>query len=54
MKSAIGFAARSVGMGLVHLTELTVLETFCLYGTQVADGGVAELTKALPNCRVFS
>jgi len=40
--------------GLVHLTGLPALKILGLTGTQVTDAGVAELQKALPNCRIFS
>ena len=42
--------------GLVHLKELANLQTLWLNylgnGTKVADAGVAELQKALPNCKI--
>ena len=38
--------------GLKHLTALTGLETLNLGKTQVTPGGVAQLQKALPKCKV--
>lgn len=38
--------------GLKHLTALTSLETLSLGKTQVTPGGVAQLQKALPQCKV--
>jgi hypothetical protein len=36
----------------VHLKGLTRLETLTLGGTKITDTGVAELQKALPNCKI--
>ena len=38
--------------GLVHLKGLTSLQSLSLYRSQVTDAGVAELQKALPNCKI--
>jgi hypothetical protein len=38
--------------GLVHLKGLTKLETLSLNFTKVTDAGVADLQKALPNCKI--
>lgn len=38
--------------GLVHLVGLTNLQRLSLNDTQVTDAGVAELQKALPNCKI--
>ena len=38
--------------GLVHLKGLTGLQVLFLMNTKVTDAGVADLQKALPNCRV--
>jgi hypothetical protein len=37
---------------LVHLKGLTNLKQLVLKGTKVTDAGVAELQKALPNCKI--
>ena len=37
---------------LVHLKDLTQLEHLYLNNTQVTDAGVAELQRALPNCKI--
>ena len=37
---------------LAHLSGVTALETLDLSDTQVTDGGVGELQKALPNCEI--
>ena len=37
---------------LIHLKELTKLESLRLDTTQVTYAGVAELKKALPNCTI--
>ncbi|MEE3369009.1 MAG: hypothetical protein VX346_06665 [Planctomycetota bacterium] len=39
-------------MGLAHLKETTNLQTLSFDYTQVTDTGVAELQKALPNCKI--
>ena len=39
--------------GLVHVRGLAKLRSLLLYGTKVTDAGVAELQKALPNCKIF-
>ena len=39
-------------LGLVHLKGLTRLETLTLGGTKITEAGVAELQKALPNCKI--
>jgi len=36
----------------VHLKGLTKLERLYLAGTKVTTTGVADLKKALPNCRI--
>ena len=38
--------------GLVHLKGMTGLQTLYLRGTKVTDAGVADLQKALPNCKI--
>ncbi len=38
--------------GLVHLTGLTNLQTLNFSFTKITDAGVAELQKALPNCKI--
>ena len=38
--------------GLVHLKGLTNLQTLNFSGTKVTDAGVAQLKKALPNCKI--
>ena len=45
---------RITDAGLVHLKELTSLETLTLSETQVTDAGVAELQQALPDCKIFN
>jgi hypothetical protein len=37
----------------VHLKGLTGLQTLYLRSTKVTDAGVAELKKALPNCKIY-
>ena len=37
---------------LVHLKELTKLRELDLEDTQATDAGIAELQKALPNCKI--
>ena len=44
--------AQITDAGLVHLKGLTNLRTLYLYGTQITDADIADLKKALPNCRV--
>ena len=39
-------------MGLVHLKEMTQLESLGLRDTQVTDAGVDDLQQALPNCKI--
>ena len=39
--------------GLVHIKELTNLRLVDLSFTQVSDAGIAELRKALPNCKII-
>jgi len=39
-------------MSAVNLKGLTKLETLWLEGTHVTDAGVAELQKALPDCKI--
>jgi len=36
----------------VYLKGLTMLQELWLDDTQVTDAGIAELTKALPNCSI--
>ena len=43
-----------IDAALVHLTGLTSLTYLGLSDTQVTRAGVAELKKALPNCRISS
>ena len=38
--------------GLVHLKRLTKLQRLVLDFTKVTDAGVADLQKALPNCKI--
>ena len=38
--------------GLVHLKGLTNLQELDLEDTQATDAGIAELQKALPNCKI--
>jgi len=38
--------------GLPHLKDLTNLTYLNLIETQITDSGVAELQKALPNCKI--
>ena len=38
--------------GLVHLKRLTRLQRLVLDFTKVTDAGVADLQKALPNCKI--
>ena len=40
--------------GLVHLRELTNLETLDLRGTVATEAGAAKLHKALPNCKIVT
>jgi len=39
--------------GLKHLSGLSELEFLWVHNTEVTDAGVAELQKALPNCKIF-
>jgi Leucine-rich repeat (LRR) protein len=39
--------------GLVHLKGLTNLQQLYLEDTQITDAGVADLQKALPNCKIY-
>ena len=39
--------------GLLHLAGMRSLEALYLNNTQVTDAGVAELQKALPNCKII-
>ena len=39
-------------LGLVHLKGLTNLQTLSLNCPKITDVGVAELQKALPNCKI--
>ena len=39
--------------GLEHLKGLTSLKELNLFGTKVSDTGVANLQKALPNCKII-
>ena len=38
--------------GLVHLKGLSSLQTLDLRFTQITDQGIADLKKALPNCKI--
>ena len=38
--------------GLVHLQGLTKLQTLGFSGTKVTETGIADLQKALPNCKI--
>ena len=38
--------------GLVHLKGLTNLRLLSLKKTQITSAGIAELQKALPNCKI--
>ena len=38
--------------GLVHLRGLTNLQVLDVKNTQATDAGIAELQKALPNCKI--
>tara|TARA_B100001123_G_C15315936_1_gene1026123 strand:+ start:3047 stop:3181 length:135 start_codon:yes stop_codon:yes gene_type:complete len=40
-------------VGKSHLKELVNLQTLYLGGTKVTDAGVAELQKALPDCKIY-
>ena len=40
------------GEGLVHLNGLTNLQTLDLAFTKTTDVGIADLKKALPNCKI--
>jgi len=44
---------RVTDAGLEHLKELTGLRRLDLRFTQVTDVGADELSKALPNCRIY-
>ena len=44
--------AQVTDAGLVHLKGMTKLERLYLAGTKVTTTGVADLKKALPNCRI--
>ena len=47
-------AGRVLGdAGLEHLRALTELQTLQLRFTKVTDTGVADLKKALPNCKIY-
>ena len=48
------FGTQATNADLAHLSGLMALELLFLSGTQVTGGGVAELQKALPNCRISS
>ena len=48
------FRTQVTDADLAHLSGLTALEELYLSDTQVTSGGVAELQKALPNCRISS
>ena len=39
--------------GLKELAKLQKLTSLGLYNTKVTKAGVAELRKALPNCRIY-
>ena len=38
--------------GLAHIKGLTQLQVLNLGGTKITDAGVADLQKALPNCKI--
>ena len=46
---------RSPTLGLVHLKGLTKLQAFKIggFGQEITDAGVADLQKALPNCKIY-
>jgi len=46
-------AVRLARVGKSHLKELVNLQTLYLGGTKVTDAGVAELQKALPDCKIY-
>ena len=46
------FPAQITDEGLKEMAKLQKLEWLSLTGTKVTEAGVAELKKALPNCRI--
>jgi len=46
------YGTKVTDAGLEHLKGFTNLETLSLYGTQITSAGVADLQKALPNCKI--
>ena len=49
---SFGSQSQITDAGLVHLKGLTGLQTLFLGGTKITDAGVADLQKALPNCKI--
>ena len=47
------FNTQVTDAGLGHLKGMTHLQTLNLRGTKVTTTGVADLQKALPNCKIF-
>ena len=43
---------RITDAGLVHLKGLTDLQKLNLGGTEITAAGIADLQKALPNCKI--
>ena len=48
----LSLPGRITDAGLVHLKGLTNLQTLDLIGNNVTAAGVADLQKALPNCKI--
>ena len=48
----IGLQSQVSDAGLVHLKGLANLEVLHLAATQITDAGIADLKKALPNCKI--
>ena len=53
LRSRFGFS-QLTDAGLVHLKGLTKLKLLVVSGTRVTNRGVAELKKALPNCKIIN
>ena len=47
-----GVGSQITDAGLVHLKGLSSLQTLDLRFTQITDQGIADLKKALPNCKI--